>query len=148
MLKKLTGSAILASGMAMVAIVGGATVAHAASVSGACTTSGLSATGWVHYTYVSSTARDKIDKFTWQINGQSGSTQNDVILELKRDVNVGSDTVHYSWSTGSASNGAGSHTPSQAVSVPASYNAYGRFNFIFDRNNASDPSCVATTSRF
>ncbi|MFI7705370.1 hypothetical protein [Nonomuraea sp. NPDC049480] len=147
MLKKIAKGVVLPSALAMAAIVSTAAAAHAASVSGACSTEGKSATGWVHYTHVSSSARDRIDKFTWQINGQSGSTKNDVILELKRDV-TGSDPVLYSWSTGSASNGAGTHVPSQSVSVPASYNTYGRFHFIFDINNASDPDCIATSNRF
>ncbi|MCG5219680.1 hypothetical protein [Streptosporangium sp. KLBMP 9127] len=148
MLNKFVRGTVVASGLAVAVLLGTAATAHAGNVQGACTKDGRSATGWVHYTYESSLAKDKITKFTWDINGQSGSTLNDVILELKRDVNNGSDTVHYAYSTSSADNGNGSHTPSQTTRVSASWNAYGRFNFIFDINNEIDPSCVATTSRF
>ncbi|MFD1539976.1 hypothetical protein [Nonomuraea guangzhouensis] len=147
MLKKIVGSSVLASALATAAIVGTAGTAHAASASGGCTKSGKSGSGWVYYTYVSSSARDRIDKFTWQINGQAGSTKNDVILELKQD-KTGSDPVLYSWSTPNATNGAGTHVPSQALSVPASYKTYGRFHFIIDINNADDPECTAETNRF
>ena len=129
-------------------LLGTAAAAHAKDVSGACTADGKSATGWVHYTWDSGLSKDKINKFTWQINGQSGSTKNDVIIELKRDVNNAPDTVHYTWSTGSAKNGSGSHSPSQTTRVPGSWNTYGRFHFIFDINNKPDPDCHAATSRF
>jgi hypothetical protein len=148
MLKKIARSTVLTSAVAIATLLGTASAAHAGDVSGACTSDGYSATGWVYYHYVSSVARDEIDKFTWQINGQSGSTLNDVIIELKRDVNNAPDTVHYTWSTRSAKNGSGSHDPSATVRVPGSYNTYGRFHFIFDINNQADPDCHATTSRF
>lgn len=148
MFKKIARSTVLTSAVVIATLLGTASAAYARDVSGACTADGKSATGWVHYHYSSSIAKDVIDKFVWQINGQSGSTKNDVIIELKRDVNNAPDTVHYTWSTGSAKNGSGSHDPSQAVQVSGSWNTYGRFHFIFDINNATDPECHATTSRF
>lgn len=123
--------------------------AHALSVSGGCTASnGYSATGWVNFEYVPSASRDYITYFSWNINGQSGSTQNNVNIELKRDVTLGGDTTIYSWSTGSARNGSGSHTPPTTVSVPLNWTVYANFRFTFDRNNLPDVACTARTSSF
>ncbi|TMR89057.1 hypothetical protein [Nonomuraea basaltis] len=74
--------------------------------------------------------------------------RNAAIAETATDIVCLARCPATTWSTGSAKNGTGSHDPSQTVQVSGSWNTYGRFHFIFDINNATDPDCHATTSRF
>ncbi|WP_188189996.1 hypothetical protein [Nonomuraea sp. SYSU D8015] len=126
-----------------------ASPAHAELVPGGCTASNnYTGTGWVEFYHDSRTNSSVIHGYRWNINGQSGSTKNNVVIELKRDISWGEDDVIYRWKTGSAHNGTGSHTPPSRISVPSSWTMYGRFHFIFDRNNNTDPDCHARTGSF
>ncbi|MER6826951.1 hypothetical protein ABT352_13285 [Streptosporangium sp. NPDC000563] len=147
MLKKFSTGALMVAGLAMLTVVGTAGAANAASRSGSCTASGMIADAAIHYTTNTVSGKTTLDRFTWTIYGESGSTKNNVKATLMRDVSLSTDTAHYTWSTESAKNGYGSHTPSSTVSVPSSWKLYGKFKFIFDRNNLPDPNCNLETSR-
>jgi len=147
MLKKVSTGALMVAGLAMLTVVGTAGAANAASRTGSCSASGMIGDGAIHYTTSVTSGKTTLNKFTWTIYGESGSTKNDVKATLMRDVSLDFDTAHYTWSTGSAKNGNGSHTPSSTVSVPSNWKLYGKFRFTFDRNNLPDPTCNMETSR-
>ncbi|MGI5286194.1 hypothetical protein ACQEVF_23050 [Nonomuraea polychroma] len=138
---------LIAATAAVVFTVTNVAPALADSSSGNCSSLGYSATGRANYT-TGGTGVRYISSFSWTINGQSGSTKNDVIIELKRDDTLRPDPVLYTWSTGSARNGDGSHTPPYALEMPVLWRVYARYHFIFDRNNLGDPECYARTSNF
>ncbi|WP_329091628.1 hypothetical protein [Streptosporangium sp. NBC_01469] len=142
-MKKLIGSAAV-SMLAAASILASATGASAATASGSCSTSGLSATGRIEYT--NSGSNHNVSSYTWTINGQSGSTANDVNGQVRHDRNNVPDERLHSFSTTNARNGNGSSGIGR--SWPTSYALFGQFTFVFDRNNATDPSCTATTGRF
>jgi hypothetical protein len=126
-------------------IVASGTAAQAAAVSAGCSVSnGWNATGGLEYT--NSGTNHNVSRYVWTINGQSGSTQNNVDAQVRHDINNAPDDQLHHWSTGGAHNGSGSHAIN--MSWPATWNLFGQFGIVFDRNNASDPSCTIHTPRF
>lgn len=142
-MKRIIGGIATTSLVVATTILATTTAAHAASISGSCSVgNGWSASGGFNYT--NSGTNHSVSSYFWNINGQSGSTQNDVYGEIRRD-QTGPDSSLWSFSTTNARNGSGSVGVNRTW--PTNYALFAQTRIVFDRNNASDPSCTATSGR-
>jgi hypothetical protein len=142
--KTMTWRAGGVAAVAALAIIGAATPAMASQVNGSCTAS-RGNFGNVRTDYHVSGATTVIDKFNWNLGGPGLGNKSNVNLQQKIDVSRGSDPVLYSFnSPDSVRPGAGSHTPTQSVTVPLEKATYTNYQMIFDRTGF-DPSCTART---
>jgi hypothetical protein len=131
---------LIAAFLATPAIVVPATAAEAASRSGFCSPPGFSsyqATGRTYYHLAS--GYDVVDYFEYTINGESGSTQNNVVISHRPS------GFQYPSPDNRVNGRTYTYDPSVTVRTSASASTSTLYHFSFDRNNADDPECNATT---
>jgi len=126
--------------LAIPAIVVPATAAEAASRSGFCSPSGFVAFQGIGRTYYHlASGYDVVDYFEYTIHSENGSTQNNVLISHRPS------GFQYPSPDDRVDGRTYTHDPSTVVRTSASASTSTTFRFSFDRNNASDPECNATT---
>lgn len=132
------GLAVSAAAAALVLHTAGP--ASAAQVGGSCIVGDFSAA--VYLNYHNSGSYHDVDSYSWIINGQKNSTKNNVHGKLRRVIPGGYEQLH-SFARDDVHNGGGERSVDGLY--PNSYALYVTMEFIFDRNNGSDPRCTAVT---
>lgn len=146
MMKKtatLRGLAVVAAAATATVVLGTSVPAHADQVSGSCSSRGFSAT--VYMNYYNTGTHHQVTSYSWTINGEANSTQNNVLGRIRRVLTGGNQTLH-AFARGDVRNGSDSHPVD--VFAPYNYSLYAEMEFIFDVNNATDPRCTAVTTRY
>jgi hypothetical protein len=131
---------LIAAFLAIPTIVVPATAAEAASRTGGCTPSGFISFQGLGTTYYHlASGYDVVDYFEYRIDGENGSTQNNVVISHRPG------GFQYSSPDNRVDGRTYTYDPSVTVRTSASASTSTTYRFSFDRNNASDPECNATT---
>jgi hypothetical protein len=117
--------------------------ASAASVAGDCATSGYA--GWGVAYYSVSGGYTYWERFA--LEQLRAGNQTTAFVRVRHDINNSTDTIVWGPSQvhDLAHDTPKNHDPAGTIRTANSYVTYTTFQFRFDRNNATDPECVART---
>jgi hypothetical protein len=112
---------------------------------GSCSAAGFKAN--VSVTYHTDGSYDVFNNWWWDLQGPQIGNSNNLDLQVKRVNPTGTNPVLDSWSSDTVR---GRVRASKTINakVLRSQEAYGAFQVIFDRPDASDPRCDGKTSEF
>jgi hypothetical protein len=142
---------LIVAGVAATAGIGVAVPAIADyAVSGSCSTDGYQGNATTFYIWTTANV-NKVTKFQYILqNPSSTGNKSNVNIRHKEDKSFATDPTLYSYNSPDdrVFNYLYTHYPTITVQLPDGRKQYTNFQFIFDKNNADDPSCTARTSTF
>ncbi|MEN3306035.1 MAG: hypothetical protein V7603_2237 [Micromonosporaceae bacterium] len=138
-LRKLSYSLPMALAATVAALLVGVSPASATLKAASCSVNEGGVTyhgaGWTYYHYTG--VYDIIDYFEYTQDHGGNQTNVDIAQ------------YDYSWGNGNVIGGRIlTHYPTRTIAIPGSVSTATNYGFVFDRNNATDPGCDATTARW